>query len=229
MIPPPSPQYPYRLHWSPLPPISFYTDASRLVADHYEMPDQRSSSEEKFPDPRQFLNPVYGSESSPDGELPSSTAAAATAVPQPGEELDDHQYSSVTEVEQEADRKFNNPIYGDDLQSNVYSQTSHMTAHPATQPQAQVRPLEPNAQYGSLETPAEMPPDSNGHVVVSGGRNDGFPKHDYEDADAPPSSAPAPSEAIYNEIEEHNYSMLENNHWLDEKIIVGFFFYLTLT
>ena len=177
----------------------------QLGEDHYEMSPDEISIREKPPEPRQFVNPVYG-----EGEARTTGQATSTTAPTGEGPEGSHYYSAVgTTTSKEPDRRFDNPIYGDDLQSNVYSQTSHATAPPTTHQQADI----PNSQYGVLDPQTSNPHYEMPHNQTGGPKeNNGVPNHLYGNTAAPPLTNSAPSTAIYSELEGHNYSVLENNH-----------------
>ena len=186
------------------PTISHYETPDQPTTDHYETPDKPTTDHYETPDlptttgtntkdtsdlPRQFQNPVYGNEE----KEPAVT---------------DNHYSTVGEAPKEPERRFDNPIYGDDLQSNVYSQTTHTsTTTTTTTTQEQPGPLEPAPQYSTLESGPHYEMPGDGQAIGNGGSN-----QLYDDTVVPTASGHAPSAAIYNELEEHNYSVLERNH-----------------
>lgn len=75
-----------------------------------------------------LLNPSYNMELTNNG---SSTTAVETTVPHSTEvsTMEPPDYDTIGPNNTE-ERRFNNPIYGDELTSNVYSHTSHPIAHP---------------------------------------------------------------------------------------------------
>lgn len=182
--------------------------------------------------PRQLQNPVYGTEE----DVVAKDAAAAPT--------DQVTYSTVI-IKKTEEHEFDNPIYGDEITSNVYSHTTHNGNSHGQQPQVDAnmtfddatyshmpgpdgganvqghlyshtshnpRTVEPQgaspgAQYDSIEAADSMPryetPSTAGPHVDIGSR--------YKQADVELTTDPAPSAAIYSELEEHEYSTLETN------------------
>lgn len=87
-------------------------------------------------EPRQFVNPVYGTEED---------------VAKAGQEIELPEYSTVG-TKQAEEHDFDNPIYGDEIASNVYSRTTHEGPPHADQPQGAVD----DATYSHTTHPVEI-------------------------------------------------------------------------
>lgn len=156
-------------------------------------------------EPRQYVNPVYGNEEdvmlleksvAPAPALAAETAETAETVEY--STIDQPQYSVLNRKTDE--HKFDNPIYGDEMASNVYSVTSH-----SANPQASTAESAPESEYNTLEGPQyEMP-----FSVGNGQSKTVSASPHYEEADVLPEPDPVPSATIYSEIEEHDYSVLQ--------------------
>lgn len=152
-------------------------------------------------EPRQYVNPVYGNEE--DVMLLEKSVAPAPAPAAETAEystIDQPQYSILNRKTDE--HKFDNPIYGDEMASNVYSVTSHSQT---ADPQASTAESGAESEYNTLEGPQyEMP-----FSVGNGQSKTVSASPHYEEADVLPKPDPVPSATIYSEIEEHDYSVLQ--------------------
>lgn len=229
---------------------------------------------EKKPEPRQFVNPVYGTDENVQQDssnaasastttattaatvtpaTTATTAATATTATTTATTADydtvDLQYSTIG-ANKTDEHKFDNPIYGDEITSNVYSHTTH-NGHPQSdKPMATFD----DASYSHVVLPSEAPAADNdpsqGHLYSHTSHQPGLPvpagteqpqtsdvaydvlnlpHYDdpntlqvlpppevdagarYEVADVEPApNNSTPLALIYNELEEHTYSTLEN-------------------
>ena len=175
-----------------------------------------------------YDNPTYGIGMDDDpthktATSPNGKSSAPAAVEQ-------QEYATVEKKHTDEQHKFDNPIYGDELTSNVYAQTSH--AHGATSSVPDSQPNEystlaggetasnvPDSQpneYSTLDVPGptyEMPVANTGSHAQSqaqppaqGGLT---PQYEQMDVDEPvPETETLP--AIYSEVEDgHTYSVLD--------------------
>ena len=141
-----------------------------LIATAYEVAEpQEVQLEEKEADLRQFVNPVYGTDE--DVQQATSDAAGAstatattvatvtTTAATVNYDTVDAQYSTISASKTE-EHKFVNPIYGDEITSNVYSHTAHNGHSHSEQPQAVMATFEV-APYSHVVLPSETPSNGN--------------------------------------------------------------------
>lgn len=175
--------------------------------------------------PQQLDNPVYGTE---------EDVVAKDAAVEPTEQAT---YSTVGAKNPE-EHEFDNPIYGDEITSNVYSHTTHNGSSHGQQPQANANVTLDDTTYshmtasneeantqghlyshtshhpGAVEQPRASPGAEYDTIEVAGSTphyeapSTASPRVDigshYEQADLEPT-------AIYSELEEPEYSSLENH------------------
>jgi hypothetical protein len=125
-------------------------------------------------EPRQLLNPVYGTDedvnpTAAPAETRTATATTATTATSSGYETVDAEYSAIG-VKKPSEHKFVNPIYGDELTSNVYSQATHNGHSQNETPQVTEPPV--SNTYSHVLPPDQGPGELNSneysHTVHNG-------------------------------------------------------------
>lgn len=195
--------------------------------------------------PKNYENPTYeigtltnsykpSSNSNSSKKLTTATAATTAAPAEP-----QNQYAVVAKRKDSSKQQhdFDNPIYGDELLSNMYSQTSHLPGEAgpgqSLPPPSSSAPQHLPHEYSTLTSPElyDVPgsqPTAPAVVIGSLQLQPGeyntltLPEYDLpansrhreqaasEQPPLHPDAAPVP--AIYSEVEEgHTYSLLDNS------------------
>ena len=173
--------------------------------------------------PRNFENPTYGT-----GTITSNSNKDPSSNMQPATDDPQNQYAAVKRKESREQHDFDNPIYGDELTANVYTQASHLPGSHSPAPNGGSSQLPP-AEYNTLTSPTL--PGSQPLAAATGSfllpseystltEQPDQPEYDLpanshhkEQAvsDHPPPEA-AHTPTIYSEVEEgHTYSLLDNS------------------
>jgi hypothetical protein len=133
------------------------------TASVYEVPHEGGPpSEEKVEEPRQLLNPVYGTDedvtpTAAPAATRTATATTATTATSSGYETVDAEYSAIG-AKRPSEHKFVNPIYGDELTSNIYSQATH-NGHSQNEPPQETEPPV-SSTYSHVLPPDQGPGDN---------------------------------------------------------------------